>query len=503
MDWDNNGGLMADKRRQSKLRRLIYVLPLVVAAFSSQTASASPACLVGTIASYTNSFCQIGNIEFHFRAINPYQFQPDDVNVNDTDVIVTPVGLGTPLSPTGFLFAAANAGWLANNPDLNPNHPHQADINLTFDARVLDAGGQFISTTLEMVVTIPSAGTAFVNAAENVINNNGGSPIGDINLLILGETDATSQGFGGTALSGSASLAGATDVNINKDLLLWALVDPSSVQVNSIQETFLYDVQTAPEPGPFVLTGAGILGFVLLRRRGKKFLGILGVLALVACFGTTAHASPVCLSGTIASYIAQGTCSINDVDFTFTAASYVPGSSSGAPPLNAATVPAASAITVTPLNNVGSLGFQFVPVAATVGSATVTMHFEYTAKATATSQLKSLVVSDTASTNGNGSFNNSNAKIFNGVPQLGPTIPLPAGGSATFAAVAVGTTLKITDDFNMTSGTGLANQTHISNLINTLAYDTAAAVVPEPVTTLLFGGGILGIVFLRKKLTSA
>ena len=53
---------------------LIFVLGL------SQAATAAPLCTSGTMASYTNTSCMIGNYVFTFGA-SPYIFAPDDTNV--------------------------------------------------------------------------------------------------------------------------------------------------------------------------------------------------------------------------------------------------------------------------------------------------------------------------------------------------------------------------------------------------------------------------------------
>ena len=463
---------------------LIFVLGL------SQAATAAPLCTSGTMASYTNTSCMIGNYVFTFGA-SPYIFAPDDTNVPASAVTVTPYGTGTANDPTGFTFSASN--WIASNPDVAGLHV--ADINLSFGATLLLPSPYFIrNTSLTLDLTIANeSGQSGVLAGENVNNSVDSSALGSINLTAVGNTDASSLLLGGTALTGTANFQ-ATSVNVNKDLNIVAF-DTNSVQVNSILETYTYSA--VPEPGPFVLTAAGI-GLLALIRRRKQVLNILGAAVLVAVVAASAHATPLCTSGTLQDYINAGQCKLGGVTFTFTAGSY---SFSGT-----GTAPTASGITVTPTVTATQVGFQFTPNApapVTVGTQTEHFTLTYTAMTNA-ERITKFSAQDTTSTHGTGTMSGSSAKLNNGATTLS-TVTFPnttsggGVGSPAFAPVVPGTLLTITNAFTLTStGLGLTNNTHLSNFTNTLTQ------TPEPLTSALCGAGLLfiGLAFRRRVVKS-
>jgi PEP-CTERM motif len=462
---------------------LIFVLAL------SQAAMAAPLCTSGTMASYTSKSCMIGNFLFTFGA-NPYQYAQDDTNVPASAVTVTPYGTGTADDPTGFTLSAP--GWVASNPDVSGNHA--ADINVTFDVSLLLPSQYFINgTSLTLALTIANeTGESGVLAGENINNNADSSALGSINLTAVGNTDASSLLLGGTALTGTSAFQ-ATNVHVNKDLNIVAF-DTNSVQVNSFRETFTYSA--VPEPGPFVLTAAGI-GLLALLRRRKQILHILGALALVAVISASAHATPVCTSGTLQDYINAGQCTVGGVTFTFTPASY---SFSGT-----GTAPTAGGIDVTPTITATFVSLQFTPNApapVTVGTQTEQFTLTYTAKTT--EKVTKFAAQDTVSTHGSGTMSGSTAKLKNGASTLS-TVTFPntasGGGAGTpaFGAVLPGTTLTITNVFTLTStGSGLTNNTHLSNFTNTITQ------TPEPLTSALCGAGLLfiGLAFRSRRVKS-
>jgi PEP-CTERM motif len=450
---------------------LIFVLAL------SQAAMAAPLCTSDTMANYTNTSCMIGNFLFTFGA-NPYQYAKDDTDVPASAVTVTPYGTGTANDPTGFTFSAQN--WVATNPDVSG--VNTADINVTFDVLLL-APPYFINgTTLALGLAIANeTGQSGVLAGENISKNADSSALGGPNLTAVGNSDASSLLLGGTALTGTSAF-NATDIHVNKDLKLLAL-DSNSVQVSSFLETFTYT--SVPEPGPFVLTAAGI-GLLALLRRRKQFGHILGAAALVAVVGATAHATPMCTVGTLQDYIDAGQCTLGGVTFTFTPASY---SFSGT-----GTAPTASGIQVTPTVAGAQVGFQFTPNApAPVTVGTQTEQFTLTYTAVTPERVTKFAAQDTISTGGTGTMSGSTAKLNIGATTLSTvTFPNTASGGGVgtpaFAAVLPGTTLTITNSFTMSStGSGLTNNTHLSNFTNTLTQ------TPEPLTSALCGAGLLFI----------
>lgn len=462
-------------------------LALVFVLAMSRTASAVSLCTSGTMATYANTTCTIGNFQFSFGG-TVYIYGPGDVSVPASAVTVTPYGAGTANDPTGFTFSANN--WTTTN--ATGDGLTSADINLTFDALLLAPLPYNISNTaLTLNVSIANeTGNSGVLAGENVTNNLNSSSLGSIDLTVLGNTDASSLLLDGTPLSGIDYFK-ARGVNINKDINLVAF-DQNKVQVNSILETFTYS--TVPEPGAFIMTGVGI-GLLFLIRRRKQILSTLGLIALITVAGSAAHATPLCTSGTVQDYINAGQCSLGGITFTFTASSYT-FSGTG-------TAPAASGIAVTPILANHQIGFQFTPnspAVVTTGTQTEQITLTYTAKAIG-EQITSFTAHNTASTHGTGTLAGSKAKLANGATTLS-TVTFPnttsGGGVGTpaFASVIPGTLLTITNTFSLSSsGTSLSNNTHLSNFTNTVT------ATPEPVTSMLCGAGLLvvGLAFRSRK----
>ncbi len=440
------------------------------------------------MASYANSTCTIGNYEFTFGT-SPYIWGPGDSDVPASAVTVTPYGTGQAGDPTGFLFAAES--W--TNTNATGDGTTLADINITFSTALLAAPAYKIdNTSLTLGVSIQNeTGNSGVLAGENVHDSDTSASLGGITLTVLGNTDGSSMGLGGDPLSGSDYFQ-AKDVNIDKDIALVAN-DQNVIQVNSILETFTYG--DVPEPGPFFLTAGGI-GLLILVRKRKQLLNFLGAVAVVAVLATSAHATPVCTSGTLQSYITNGACILNGVTFTFDASSYT-ASGTG-------TAPATSAISVTPIISSNQAGFQFTlsSPAVTSGGKSETLTLAYTVTATA-AKINSFAAQDTISRGGTGTFAGSNTKLTNGASTL-TTVTYPAtlsgGGVGTpaFAAVMPPTTLKVTNSFFLSSpGSSLANNAHLSNLTNTFNVTE----VPEPLTSVLCGAGLLviGLAFRSRR----
>ncbi len=504
--------------------------------FVGHVGNASPvlcSSLTQDLAAYAGQTCAIGNVVFTFPTIanGLYNFENDPNNpaVPANDVTVAIVGAGTSSnSQVGFMFTANNSGWIATNPDaLGASIDNEADIGISFDVSVT-APLRLNSTTLSvnplityqgcsapLIANCPNySGGTYIGAGETAMDNNAppiNNGLGGINLTVAGNSSAESEANGGTALSGVNVFPNfSTSVRVDKDLLLSALDNDNSTQVVSFTETFTYT--SLPEPGPFLLAGAG-LGLLFLLRRRKVVLGLFGVAALIAVSSNSAKASTIACakvdategSDTLLTFekLPGGVCMIGDVLFTFDSSSLVINGASGA---NRA--PTAAGIIV----NVEGLGFQFTtqnPVPRTFGTGKVGFTISFTAESS--EEINGLLTSDTVSSNGDGTFGKgpcisvSCTEILEGALDLGSiTFPPTAGGGGgiSIKPVAPETVLTISTTFIMSSvGRPAAkNNTHLSVFMDGLTEQPAPdpPVVPEPYTLSMLGGGLLAMGLLGR-----
>jgi len=477
----------------------LILLCAVLALLGGQVVQAAPLCTTGTMAAYiSQGSCSIGNITFSFGS-NAYIFAKDDTAVTAAQVTVTPVGTGlTANAQTGFTFAASNNGWTATNPDSSGQN--SADVNITFTASIALPTVKLSSTTVTVDPTLVNfAGSTGILVGEGVTDVATSNSLGAINLSVVGNNDAQSMANGGSKLSGGASFSSA-DVSVNKDIVILALDGPvpaASATMTNLTETFTYG--TVPEPGAFLLVGIG-LTLLLSRRSLKAILGLFAMLAFAVVGSSVAQASPLCVSGdTLAQYISAGACRVGDITFTFNASSLT-GSGSGIAPTTKGT-------TVSVIDSAGNVGFQFTPnspAPRVTGTESETFIVTFTAQA-ATDKIIGFAAGDTVTTSKTGSFassGGSNAIVKKTAGATLGTVKFPAtasGGSATpsFGPVAASTNLTIVDTFHMTSsGAGLADSAHLSNLTDTVREMPTAA--PEPVSAVLFGFGLLGLGVVRR-----
>jgi hypothetical protein len=461
---------------------LVLMAALMVLSFG-QIARANPvfpACQTGTATSYSGLQCSIGDYSFSFPSLAAgsgfYVYTPGDVAVRYREVTVTPVGDGSAGSPTGFIFSAAN--WTASD-----SLSGFADVNITFNVNldldpqkfVIDTGAMSLSSTL----TNP-AGTTYVGGGETFTNNLTSGNIGKLNL--------TDSDPGTNVTSGQVHL-GATNINVNKDIVIVGADEGSIAKLNSLEETFTYTA--IPEPGSFLLAGAGI-GLLFLLRRRKSIVTLVGVVALMAAISPAVHASPVtCLSisqsyanqPTLQNFMSAGSCAIGDVTFGFGPSSFTESGT-------AFRIPNPSNITV----NIQGLGFQFVLLGIVNAGQNETFSITYTATA-ASNRIKGFSSSATVSDNGIYSFSGSSAQLKNGATTIS-SVPFPIGGVGNaFTPVLPKTTLTIVDTMHL-SATGAGSYAHVSNLTNDLTVAT-----PEPLTSMLCGAGLLlfGLAFRSRK----
>jgi len=469
--------------KSSRSNHFMFLGLLAVAVFGCQSAYASSVCTTATMAAYiAEGSCEIGNILFTFSS-SAYSYRPGDTSVPASDVIVTPTGTGDAGDSTGFTFSTSGASWeTSSNPGL-------ADVNITFSIALIDSTNYWLkSTTLSVDPDLQNpdgyvgilAGESVQDLSKNVLPG--------INLTIAGNTEVESIGLGGTALSGTSNFL-AKGVTVNKDLSLVVADSPNKVTVDGISEYFTYG--STPEPGPFVLTAAGI-GLLLLLRWKKALLGLFGPLALLVVGAGTTHATPLCASGVLSTYIGSGyTCALGDAtfsNFTYTATG------------NGTTAPTTST-NVVAIDEDGTVGFQVEPVWLVGGTETETITFSFEVT-TASYDIIRFAASDTATANGTAKINSgSAATLKDGGSTLATEVftcssSLCLEGGMTELSVSPGTTLLVTDEFFMTASGGLpvTNSAHISNLTNTFE-----ELIPEPATFILIGSALVGLAVAERR----
>ena len=481
---------------------------LAGAIFGGQAVYASPiqcSSLTQTAAGYAGQTCAVGNDLFTFGST----FFQGSFAGNYNNIAVTIVGNGQLGVATGFTFSPTNSTtWNVNNSTATSQPPYltfSADINILIAAAFVPGTNplyHFSSANADLNTTIVdgsdgcSTSCSYDQLSESLTDQSNNS----LNPIVITANSGTNQDYSSTSSGWTA-----TGVTLSKDdhLYVRAVSNTSSVTTNAITDLVTYT--QGPEPGPFVLTAAG-LGLVILLARRKKAMGLLAVAAALVLASGSAHANTLCASNPLSTYTAGGySCNIGNYlfsNFTYT----INNNSNGGGLANASDANTASQITVTPQGN----GFQFVlPGTDTLGVADVnfTLAFEVSVPSTITS----FSTSETGGTSG--------------------TSPQPAGGGCTPLSACISVTAKagstagasdfalqnyqypttsgsssaglhinapvfITDTVDLSSTTG--GQTHVSNLLITIG-------TPEPMTMSLVGGALLGLGLLvrRKRLNRA
>lgn len=370
-------------------------------------------------------------------------------------------------------------------------------------------------------------------------------------------TNATVQNYctagnaQGTYVSTASSTSGeiaAQVINVSKDIGISTNGDSDMGQINAITETYQVVRVTLPEPSEILLTAAGI-GLLALLRNRKRLLGMLGMLVLVVAIAGSAHANPVypsCVSltgDTLAGFVAAvnstgcylGDDQANGVVFTsasFTVTNLTGGLSATNPRGNN---PANDSVNINwdPVSQSGMIDIV-PPIQFSATSGTPAKSETVTFTMTGDTELASLT-GITGGINANGSGATS---ILNPV---GTTQPAPSSGSfsgnvqladgsntANLGVNGKTTTSGAADNTTYSLPTGVANfssgnvgQNQIVTLTETYQLQTKVfsatnndgvhlssssvtineqLTVPEPLSDLLAGGGLLliGCVFRRR-----
>ena len=476
---------------------------LAGAIFGGQAVYANPiqcSSLTQTAAGYAGQTCAIGNDLFTFGST----FFQGSFAGNYNNIAVTIVGNGQVGVATGFTFSPTNSTtWNVNNASATSQPPYltvSADVNILIAAAFVQGTNplyHFSSAYADLNTTIVdgndgcNTSCSYDQLTESLTDQNSNS----LNPIVITADNGTNQDYSNTSSGWSAN-----GVTLSKDdhLYVRAVSNTSSVTTNSITDLVTYT--QAPEPGPFVLTAAG-LGLVILMARRKKAMGLLAVAAALVLGSGSAHATPLCTSNPLSTYTAGGyTCTSGNI--LFSNFSYVINTNTNGGGLaNASDANTASQITVTPQPG----GFQFVlPGTDTLGIADV--NFTLSFEAMAPSTILFFSTSETGGASGTppgqsagGSCSPLSACI-SVTAKAGSTsgasdfalqnYHYPSTSGANSTGLNINAPVFITETVDLSSTTG--GQTHVSNLMVTLG-------TPEPMTMSLVGGALLGLGLLGRR----
>ncbi len=515
-----------------KTRRLrgggkLLLLPALALLMSAvRPAQAAPACTTFTnLAQYIASPCSIGNMIFTFSdaSQNFFAFDSNGDTIATSAIHVTVVGTGLPGSDTGLQFTT-DGGFSVTNTDggfdsgdLHFNFTVQictnaASVNSCSDAN--DGGFSFETASLSIQnpntidVSDPNAAVnptdAQIAGGESISDSHNPSPLPgslgiNMNLWnpatpgVTNSPDPQTVFF--TAGPPNTFPTGHDNfIQVTKDFQFLSIGQVGlTTKVNTVTETFT--TGNVPEPGPMVLLSAGIGALLLLRRR-KHLLGFLGALALMFLVSGNAKATPVCQPHTLAFYEnpdptginGYGTtgCTIGDQLFqNFSYSVTASGTTQS---------PTTAQINVSPIVAALNNGFNFATTTAfsALGNSSLTINVSFNVS-TPVGKIEDLTAGYQISHSGTGAAS--------GTVTANP----PGGGSATvtlgnisgtgtspanFAPQNPGTIVTISNVFHLTSTGTLANSAHLSGFFDQISETTA---VPEPVSAMLIGGGLLAL----------
>jgi hypothetical protein len=481
-------------------------LLLLLVGLGASNASASPACTDGLLSTYApltsgspNISCQFQDLIFTFAFDELiYQKDPSQPDLAPGDRIENHVNIaflnpvtgteGIRLSPT------SDYPWFAKD-------SATSDINFTYSVAVATAGLHIQGATFNVDATMTGPSGGAVLAGETICCPDGtvGSPIA--------RTLTVNQFGTGVGTDTQYFDRPVDSIEINKDLLLTTLDPGDLTLLNSFDQLYHFNRPPdtngggdVPEPGVIALTAGG-LGLLLFSKFRRTANGLRRLLAFgfLTVFG--ASASPLCTDtatiggNTLDKYIAAGSCLINTTLFTFNLGSYnytppVAGNGSGND------VPASN-VHVTVLSGTNS-GFQFVGQWLDSGSQSSSLTINFTATAPTGSVVDSAFFQTTTTKSGTGTIGGSST-VTNGVPPGGYTFPpggtpipvVPNVSSVTLTAI-----INLAANGTTTTTSKQADTAHLSNLVMTV---TEGQGVPEPMSALILGGGLVVISLVGRK----
>jgi hypothetical protein len=481
-------------------------LLLFLVGVGASNASASPACTDGLLSTYAPLTsvsapisCQFQDLIFTFAFDELiYQKDPSQPALAPGDRIENHVNItflnpvtgteGIRLSPT------PDYPWFASN-------SATSDVNFTYSVTVATAGLHIQGATFSVDTTITGPEGGGILAGETICCPNGtpGSPQ-SVQLTV-------NQFATGTGTDTAFFANPADSLQINKDMLIATLSAGDLTFLDSFDQLYHFNRPPdtngggdVPEPGVIALTAGG-LGLLLFRKLRPSANGLKAVLAVGFLSAAAANASPLCTDtvtiggNTLDKYIAAGSCIINGTLFNFSLSSYnytppVAGNGLGndVQPSN---------VQVTVLTGANP-GFQFVGQWADSGSQSSSLSLNFTVTAPSGMVVNAATFSTTTSKGGAGTITGSST-VTNGVPPGGYTFPpgnVPIPVVPNLSTVTLSAIVNLAANGNTSAGSRLTDNAHLSNLVMTVA---EAQGVPEPMSALILGGGLVVISLAGRK----
>jgi hypothetical protein len=465
-----------------KKTSLLFCTVLAVLLGASAAMASPIPCVNGSLALYApltnvsaDIACQYQDLIFTFSFGElQYQADPSQPPLAPGDRIENHVSIAfitTSPGVEGLLLSPTDYPWLG----LDGN---TSDVNFTYTVDVATPLKFLTRGTFAVTATVTGPSGGGVLAAENICCPDGTSGSPSVSTLTVNQFST------GTGIDSQPFGQAVQNVGVNKDLLIFSNNIGDQANITSFSQTF--NVGFVPEPGVLVLTGGGLLGLLLLSRR--KLVGkALSAILLFCMAAVGAHASPICTSvgSTLNLFIAAGSCDISGTTFTFGPTAYAYSFSGG---VGIGHAVAASAVNVNVLTSPANPGFQFVAQWAVSAGQTGDLTLQFTA--TAPSSIRTATFNATTSKSGAGTVGGSST-VTNGVPPIGYVFP--PGGVLIKVLPAVNT-VTLTGVVNLKgNGTAPTDNAHLSNLVVT------ASSVPEPVTAIFLGSGLIGLALIGRK----
>ncbi|HXA50198.1 MAG TPA: PEP-CTERM sorting domain-containing protein [Candidatus Acidoferrum sp.] len=474
--------------------------------FGASSASAVSVCVDGSLSTYaplTSASapisCQFQDLIFTFAFDElVYQRDPSQAALGPGDRVENHVNiafLNPAIGTEGIrLTPAADYPWFAKD-------SATSDVNFTYTVDVATAGLHLQGATFNVDTTVTGSGGGGILAGETICCPDGTNASPQSLTMTINQF---STGVGTDTVSFARP---ADTLSINKDLLIATLSAGDLTTLNSFDQLYHFNRPPTtqggggvPEPGVIALTAGG-LGLLLFRKFRSSANGLKALLAVGFLSVAAANASPLCTDtvtmggNTLDKYIAAGSCIINGTLFGFNLGTY-----SYTPPVAGNGIGndvQASAVTVSVLTGANP-GFQFIGQWADSGSQSSSLSLNFSATAPSGLAVNAATFTTTTSKGGLGSIGGSST-VTNGVPPGGYTFP--SGGTPipvvpNLSTVTLSAIINLAGNGTTTSGSKLADNAHLSNLVMTV---TEGSTVPEPMSALFLGGGLVVLSLLGRK----